>query len=129
MRFLHDSPSVKIHFHVKVIHKKFGDILLIFRGCSTESKFYISMYYYCENKKIVFLHLNFLQVLPSRKVHFHVKVIHKKFGDILLIVRGCSTESKFYISIYYYCEKKKIFFFHLNFFQVSPLRQFHFHFK
>ncbi len=80
------------------------------------SKFYISIYYYCENKKIDFFHLNFLQVLPTRKVHFHVKVIHKKFGDILLIFRGCSTESKFYISIYYYCENKKIDFFALKFF-------------
>src|SRR5260370_141062 len=97
-------------------------------GCSTESKFYISIYYYCENKKIVFLHLNFLQVSPSRKVHFHVKVIHQKFGGILLIFRGCSTELKFYISIYYYCENKKKTFL-LNYFHVSPSRMVHFHVK
>src|SRR6266496_1220733 len=89
--------------------------MLISRGCTTESKFYISIYiYYCENKRnlifflfyfFFFLQLNFwgfLQVLISKNVRFHVKVIHKKFGDILLIFKSCTTESKSYISIYIY---------------------------
>ncbi len=61
-------------------------------------------------KKLIFLQLNFLgflQVLLSKKVHFHVKVIHKRFGDILLIFTGCATESKFYISIYKTARIKK----------------------
>src|SRR6266568_2541171 len=43
----------------------------------------------------------FLKVSPTKRVNFHVKEIQKQFGDILLIFRGCTTESKFYISIYY----------------------------
>src|SRR6266568_2638843 len=96
--------------------------MLIFRGCTTESKFYISIYiyiYYCENlKNLIFLQLNFLgvlQVSPSKKVHFHVKVTHKKFGDILLIFTGCTTESKLYIYITVRIKKIGLFV-QLNFF-------------
>ncbi len=52
---------------------------------------------------MIFLQLNFLkflQVSPSKNVHFHVKVTYKKFGSILLIFRGCTIESKF-IYLYY----------------------------
>src|SRR6266568_9545633 len=96
--------------------------MLIFRGCTTESKFYIYIYiyiYYCENlKNLIFLQLNFfgfLQVSLSKKVHFHVKVTHKKFGDILLIFRGCTIESKFYIYITVRI-KKNLTFFAIKFF-------------
>ncbi len=78
--------------------------MLISRGCTTESKFYISIYITVRIKENKFFsQINFLEFLiglPSKNVHFHVKVIYKKFGDILLIFRGCTTESKFYIFIY-----------------------------
>src|SRR6266496_4666 len=96
------SPSKRVHLPVKVIHQKFGDIVLIFRGCTTESKFL----YHCGHKKCDFkqkIFLGSLKVLPSKRVHLHVKAIHKKIGDILLIFRSCSTESKFL----YYCGHKK----------------------
>src|SRR6266496_2799172 len=99
-------PYKRVHLHVKVIHQKFGDIVLIFRGCTTESKFL----YYCDNieaiKKCDFEQKRFLgslKISPSKRVHLHVKVIHQKFGDIVLIFRGCTTESKFL----YHCGHKK----------------------
>ena len=39
------------------------------------------------NNEIVF---GFLKVSPSKRVHFHVKEIHKQFGDILLVFMGCT---------------------------------------
>ena len=57
------------------------------------TKFYISIYYI-----YIFFTIKFFKVLPSKKIHFYVNVIHNKFGGILLIFRGCSTESKFNIS-------------------------------
>ncbi len=98
-------PYKRVHLYVKVIHQKFGDIVLIFRGCPTESTFL----YYCDNKRNVFLSNFFwgsLNVSPSKKFHLDVKVIHKKFGDILLIFRGCTTEWKFL----YHCDHKKMWF-------------------
>src|SRR5260370_1410784 len=108
INFFKVLPSEKIRFHVKVIHNKFGGIRLVFRGCSTESKIYISVYIITVGiKKLIFFKLNFLQVSASKKVHFHVKVIHKKIGCILLIFMVFSTETKFFIYVYIITEKKK----------------------